>query len=279
VTKPPWEDAKPEGAVRAGQDTDPVAFVPDGPAGVLVEAFAQASGITALADTMASAREGQAIRFTGWPAARIFGGRRVIAFRQGTGRGGPGAALPGTAQQSEVDNAITRFADAIGTSLPVAWARSLREAARSGASQIPGALATSIRDRIPSRAGVPAWWRLIAAWQWLLIALALTGVAWSGAIAVGHEVKASSVLLSDLSLVPWLLITTAAVLLLGWLTASGCRNMALAAAEREQSRALRDMSDQVAMVAREFVLVPAGREIAEYERYRIALDEAQAPLT
>jgi GTP-binding protein EngB required for normal cell division len=278
VTKPPWEDAKPEGAPRAGEDADPVAFVPGGPAAILVEAFAQASGITALADTMASAREGQAIRLTGWPAARIFGRRRVIVVRQETGRAGPGAALPGTAQQSEVDNAITRFADAIGTSLPASWARSLREAARSGASQIPGALATSICDGIPSRAVLPAWWRLIAAWQWLLTGLAVAGVAWSGAITVGHEVKASSVLLSDLSLIPWLLITVVAVLLLGWLTASGCHSMALAAADREQSRALRDMSEQVAAVARALVLIPAGREIAEYERYRIALDEAQAPL-
>ena len=67
----------------------------------------------------------------------------------------------------------------------------------------------------------------------------------------------------------------AAVLLLGWLTASGCHNMALAAAEREQSRALQDMREQVAAVARDLVLAPAGREIAEYERFRLALDEAQ----
>jgi len=65
------------------------------------------------------------------------------------------------------------------------------------------------------------------------------------------------------------------VLLLGWLTASGCHNMALAAADREQSRALRNMTERVAVVAREFVLAPAGQQIAEYERYRIALDEAR----
>jgi hypothetical protein len=289
--RPPWEDATPEGTPRVGEETDPVAFVPEGPAAGLIEALAQASGIGALAETMASAREGQAIRFTGWPLARISGRRRGPVSSQGTGAKAassraelpatalPGAALPGTAQQSEVDNAITRFADSIGASLPAPWARSLLDAARSDAPRLPGTLATSIRDGISSRAAVPAWWRLIAAWQWLLAEVAVAGVAWSLAIAVGHQAKDSSALLSDVSLIPWLLVMAAAVLLLGWLTASGCHNMALAAAEREQSRALRDMHEQVAVVARELVLAPTGREIAAYERYRLALGEAQAPLT
>ena len=78
-------------------------------------------------------------------------------------------------------------------------------------------------------------------------------------IAVGHAAKASSALMSDLSLIPWLVIMAVAVLLLGWLTASGCHNMALAAAEREQARAIRDMRDQVAAVARDALgLVEGG---------------------
>jgi GTP-binding protein EngB required for normal cell division len=280
VTRPPWEDARPEGTARAGEDTDPVAFVPEGPAGELVEAFAQASGIAAVAETMASAREGQAIRYTGWPVAWIVGRRGGPAPGARRARSAlPAAALLGAAQQSEVDNAITRFADSIGASLPAPWVRSLREVARSEASQVPGTLAASIGDESSLRAAVPAWWRLIAAWQWLLGGIAVAGVAWSVVIAVGHQAKASSALLSDVSIIPWLLVMAAAVLLLGWLTASGCHNMALAAAEREQSRALRDMREQVAAVARDLVLAPAGREIAEYERFRLALDEAQAPLT
>ena len=279
--RPPWEDARPEGTPRAGEDTDPVAFVPEEPAAELVEAFAQASGISAVAETMASAREGLVIRYTGWPVARIFGFRGGPT--PGARRAGaktavlPAAALLGAAQQSEVDNAITRFADSVGASVPAPWVRSLREAARSEAARLPGALAASIGTS--PRAAVPAWWRLIAGWQWLLGGIAVAGVAWLVVIAVGHQAKASSALLSDVSIIPWLLVMAAAVLLLGWLTASGCHNMALAAAEREQSRALQDMREQVARVAHDLVLAPAGREIAEYERFRLALGEAQAPLT
>jgi hypothetical protein len=190
-----------------------------------------------------------------------------------------GIVQPAAAQQSEVDNAITRFADAIGGQAPAVWVRSLREAARSQAPQVPGALAAAMREGIPERASVPAWWRLISAWQWLLITLAVVGVLWSAVIAIGHEANGGSSLVSDVSLIPWLLVMAAAVLLLGWLSASGCHNMALAAAEREQSRSARDMRDRVARVAHALVLNPTGREIAEYERFRIALSDVQLSFT
>jgi hypothetical protein len=274
-TRPPWEDARPEGTPRSGDGIDPVSFVPEGPATALVDALAQASGIAAVAGTLASAREAQAIRFTGWPLARLTSRRDPVRSLRGTAGTRSGVtAASGTAQQSELDNAITRFAEAIGGQLPGPWARSVREAARSGAPQVPGALATAVREGIPPIATVPAWWRLIAAWQWLLAGLAVAGVAWSAVIAVGHGVKSNAPLLSDLSLIPWLLVTSVAVLVLGWLTASGCHNMVLAAAEREQARAAREMREQVTSVARELVLSSTGREIAEYERFREALSAA-----
>jgi hypothetical protein len=274
-SRPPWEDAQPEGTPRSGDGMDAESFVPQGPATALVDALAQASGISAVAGTLASGREAQAIRFTGWPLARLTSRRDPVRSLRGTAGTRSGVtAASGTAQQSEVDNAITRFAEAIGGQLPGPWARSLREAARSGAPQVPGALATAVREGIPPVATVPAWWRLIAAWQWLLAGLAVAGVAWSAVIAVGHGVKSSSPLLSDLSLIPWLLIMSVAVLVLGWLTGSGCHNMVLAAAEREQARAAREMREQVTSVARDMILRPTGREIAEYERFREALSAA-----
>jgi energy-coupling factor transporter ATP-binding protein EcfA2 len=294
-SKPPWEDAQPEGTASEGEAADPAAFVPEAPAGALVEAFAQASGVAAVAEAMASAREAQAIRLTGWPLARALATRRDpvrtlrgamesaaahSGSRHATSEAQPGIVQPAAAQESEVDNAITRFADAIGGQAPAVWARALREAARSEAAQIPDALAAAIRAGIPDRASVPGWWRLIALWQWLLIMLAVVGVVWSAVIAIGHEATSGgSTLVSDVSLIPWLLIMSAAVLLLGWLTASGCHNMALAAAEREQSRSAGDMRNRVARVAHAMVLAPTGNEIAEYERFRIALAGVQAPYT
>jgi hypothetical protein len=297
VTRPPWEDARLEEVLGVGEAPDPVAFVPGEPAGALTEAFAQAAGITAVAQTMASAREAQAARYTGWPVARLARRRRdpVRELREiaasdvqdgpsaGTaprpapwGNARPAAGgLSLAATQSEVDNAITRFADRVGGQLPAPWSRSLRDAARSAAAQVPGALTAAVSVGSPGKGKVSRWWRLIALWQWLLAALAVIGIGWSAVIAAGHGASGQVALLSDTSLIPWLLITAAAVLLLGWLTASGCQNMALVAAEREQNRAETVMRTRVAAVARDLVFTPTGREIADYERFRASLDAAQ----
>jgi len=87
-------------------------------------------------------------------------------------------------------------------------------------------------------------------------------------IALAHGEQQKSTLLGDVSLIPWLLIMAAALLLLGFLTASGCKNMALLAAERERESADQAMRERVAAVTRDLVLDATGREIAQYERFR-----------
>ena len=94
---------------------------------------------------MASAREAQAARLTGWPAGRLLAARRdpVRSLRPGSGAKAvqrAAEAAAGQAQQSEVDNAITAFGDAVGKGLPEPWAGGLREAARCNAGMVPQAL-------------------------------------------------------------------------------------------------------------------------------------------
>lgn len=272
-SKPPWEDATPDGG--EGDAADPVANVPGGPAKNLTAAFAAAAGLTAVAESAANAREAQAARFTGWPLARLARHRRdPLRSLRGTAQA---AQAAGQASQSEVDNAITAFADAVGGGLPEPWSTSLREAARSEVGMVPQALAGAVHHAVPDRATVPAWWRLITAWQWLLTVLAAGGIGWAVVIAVAHGGREGSTLLGDVSLIPWLLIMAAAMLLLGFLTASGCRNVAVLAAERERERAEQAMREQVAAVTRDLVLFATGREIAQYERYRKELALAAGP--
>ncbi|MCW2894361.1 MAG: hypothetical protein JWO75_3850, partial [Actinomycetia bacterium] len=72
----------------------------------------------------------------------------------------------------------------------------------------------------------------------------------------------------EASLIPWLLIMAAAMLVLGYVTAVGCRNMAVATADRERQGAERAMRDRVAGVTHDLVLLASGREIAQYEQFR-----------
>ncbi len=79
-----------------------------------------------------------------------------------------------------------------------------------------------------------------------------------------------------MSLIPWLLIMAAAMLVLGYVTAVGCRNVAVAAADRERETAEQAMRDRVAGVTHDLVLLATGREIAQYERFRRELAVARA---
>jgi energy-coupling factor transporter ATP-binding protein EcfA2 len=278
--RPPWEDAVPEGTKRDG--VDPSASVPPAPAGELAEAFTRAAGVTAMAQAMASARGAQAVRLTGWPAARLLRGRPGLPALRGTGAdvSGRGAEAVSQAQQSEVDNAITAFADSVGGALPVPWAGSMREAARGNAPMVPTALADAVRG--VAAAGdprPPAWWRIVALWQWLLTLVAAVAVVAAVVIAVDRLTGHHQGVISEASLIPWLLALAAAVLLLGYLTAVGCRNMTVAAAEREREAAERSMRDRVSDVTRDLVLVPTGGEVTQYERFRRELAVASAVLS
>jgi energy-coupling factor transporter ATP-binding protein EcfA2 len=272
--RPPWEDATPDGTTPDAVDLS--ASVPTAPARQLAEAFAKASGAAAVAQAMASARGAQAARLTGWPVARLFRRRSAVPAL----RGGAAAEAAGQAQQSEVDNAITAFADSVGGALPAPWAGSLREAARSGAPQVPRALADAVRGvAATARPQPPAWWRLVTLWQWLLTVLAVFSIGFAVAIAIDRATGHRQGVISEASLIPWLVALAAALLVLGLLTAVGCKNMTVAAGQREQEAAETAMRDRVSAVTRDLVLVPTGREITQYEKFRRELAAATAVLS
>ena len=280
-SRPPWEDATPDGTKRDG--TDLGASVPKEAAARLTDAFARAAGLSAVAQAMAGTREAQAARLTGWPTGRLLGGGRdpMRALRAADGTVGARVdQYGGQAPQSEVDNAITAFADTVGSSLPEPWSGSLREAARYNAVMVPQALAGAVQAAVGQvKSRPPGWWWLVTAWQWLLTVLAVAGVALAVVIAVASSTGHHSGWIGEASLIPWLLIMAAAMLLLGYVSAVGCRNMAVAAAGRERKTLERTMRDQVAGVTHDLVLNPTGHEIAQYERFRRELVVASGRLS
>jgi energy-coupling factor transporter ATP-binding protein EcfA2 len=270
-SRPPWEDVAPDGEKR--EVADPAASVPRKPAEQLIGAFARAAGLSAVAQAMASGREAQAARVTGWPPGRLLGARRdpIRGLRAVSGPEGAVAAdaAAGQAQQSEVDNAITTFADAVGGDLPAPWGGSLRDAARCNASMVPQALAGAVHKVVTGEwSRPPAWWGLVTAWQWLLTVLATVGIGLGVLIGVVRATGRHQGWISEVSLIPWLLIMAAAMLALGYVTAVSCRNLAAATADREREAVEQAMRDQVAEVTHDLVLLATGREIDQYERYR-----------
>ena len=274
--RPPWEDATPDGGNGAAQRAeDPAIYVPAGPAGTLTAAFAKAAGAAAVTETLNGVRERSAAGYIGWPPARLAARLRgqapvqkLLASDSGSG---------GQAQRSDIDNAINTFAGEVGTSLPEPWSRTVRAAARSRADEAQSALGTAVAQGLPARDQVTGWWRLVAIAQWLLMGLTLAGLLWIvlilalGGSGPGHK----SSPFNDTSLAPWLGVMVVALLLLGWLISSWCRNMVVLAADREREQAVRDILARIGHVANDLVVVPVGRELRDYERFRTELAAAR----
>jgi GTP-binding protein EngB required for normal cell division len=261
------------------------AAVPPPAAAALTDAFAHAAGMVAAGEALQGARELQAGEYIGWPiaslATHLRGRNRVRKTGLGNLAGQLRSLAGGTAdaQPAEIDNALTAFGAEIGPRLPAPWSHTVYSAARSRADTIPSALGAAIVESLPTDGGVPVWWRLVRACQWGLIAAVVAGIAWLGAIvAFGefHVAHTSSPLLHELSLLPWVAAVIVAMLLLGWLTSSGCMNMVMLAADHERNRAEEGMRSRITKVARELVLIPVEQELSEYDRYRDELRSAHS---
>jgi hypothetical protein len=105
--------------------------------------------------------------------------------------------------------------------------------------------------------------------------LTLAGLVWIALILGESHPHKSPSLISDVSLVPWLGVMVAALLLLGWLISSWCQNMVVLAADREREQAERDVLARIATVANDLVVIPVGRELSDYERFRTELTAAR----
>ena len=273
--RPPWEDATPDGNGSTQRTEDPAIYVPAGPAGTLTAAFAKAAGAAAVTETLNGVRERSAAGYIGWPPARLAARLRGQAPVQKLLTSD--SASGGQAQRSDIDNAINVFAGEVGSSLPEPWSRTFRAAARSRADEAQSALGTAVAQGLPSRDKVTGWWRLVAIAQWLLMALTLAGLIWIVLIlALGGSGHKSSPI-NDTALAPWLGVMVVALLLLGWLISSWCQNMVVLAADREREQAVRDILARIGAVANDLVVVPVGRELRDYERFRTELAAAREP--
>jgi GTP-binding protein EngB required for normal cell division len=261
-------------------DTDDFAEMPPSSAMVLAESFGRAAGAAGVGQALQSARELRAVDYVGWPVSwlvdRALGRDPVRKLRLGNLweelRGV--SAGPAGAQQAEIDNALTALGEQIGPALPKPWSETVRAAARSHRDEIPGALGAAISDSLPEENSVAPWWRAVALWQGLLLGCAVAGLAWVVAIliiGVFHAAHHAPAIFSDAALLPWVILLIAAILVLGWLTASGCISLVSSAALRERSRVEEQMRSRMKEVAEQLVLVPVKQELSEYARFCSAL--------
>ncbi len=247
------------------------------PAGGLGDALAGSAGVSGVSSAVQSARELRAVDYVGWPVSwlvdRIAGRDPLRKLRLGNLWEELRNAAAGTvsAQQAEIDNALTSLADEVGAELPDPWPATVRTAARSQSGEVPVALGAAIADALPEENHVELWWRLVAGWQGLLLGCVVAATAWIGlilAFGVFHASQHPPALFGDAVLLPWVVLMIGAFLLLGWLTAIGSMTLVTRAAGREREQVEARMREGVLLVAQRMILVPLERELAEYNRFR-----------
>ncbi|HEY1345098.1 MAG TPA: ABC transporter [Streptosporangiaceae bacterium] len=248
----------------------------------LVAAFAQAAGVAGVGRALQSARELKAVDYVGWPvswlADRLLRRDPVRKIRLGTlwEELRSLSAGPAGAHKAEIDNAITALSGEVAPGLPAPWPATARSAARSQVDAIPAALGRAIADVLPAENSAALWWRLVAVWQGLLLGGAVAGLAWLVVLIVAGIFGAlQHTTFSNVALLPWIAVMVAAILLLGWLTASGCMTLVARTADAEREQAERQMRAEIAGVARRMVIIPVEQELSVYGRFRDELAVAR----
>ena len=242
----------------------------------LAETFAQAAGVTGVRQALQSARELKAADYVGWPGAWLAG--RLLR-RDPVRKARLGAlwdelrglsAGPAGPQRADIDNAITVFADKAVPGLPAPWPATVRAAARAQVDAVPAALGEAVRAALPAENSAVGWWKLVAAWQGLLLGAAVAGLAWLVTllvVGIFHASRHAPALFSSVKLMPWVAVMVVALLALGWLTGIGCISLVARAAEREREKAEQQMRAQITEAARRLVVTPAEQELSIYRRF------------
>jgi energy-coupling factor transporter ATP-binding protein EcfA2 len=199
---------------------------------------------------VANTRAGQGLR-----------GRSGSGSVPASGRGAgfvPGPAARTSASRPVIDEAVRGLAADAARGLPAPWAQAVRDAARWAGEGLSAALDTAVARSRPGRAERPRWWSVAGAVQWLLMALAVTGVVCAAAIVSGR-----------LELAWWPpLVATAVGGLGGPLVAWICRLAARGPARRYGQAAERRLRDAAADCGRARVLEPVAAELMRYREVR-----------
>ena len=263
-------------------ESEPPATVDEHHTAALVEALSNAAGVPAVAESMESAYALRALDYVGWPLSRLASRLHSDPLRRmrlGELRQELRAAFstPVNAQQAHVDNALQQVTEGVVEDLPASWQRSVRDAGRSQAEALPEALGNSLREVVPGFNQVPAWWWMVRAWQYVLVAASVLGLVWLGTIlayGVLHVGHAPMNIIGDPSVASYVGLLLACTLGLGAFTGAAARNMIALSSVRHSERLEEQMRSGIATSARTLVIDPVERELAVYKSFRKELNSA-----
>jgi GTP-binding protein EngB required for normal cell division len=243
----------------------------------VVEAAGAAAGIPLVEHAAADSYRAGALRHVGWPPVRWVSRLRRDPLRRLGLRAGSGVeratSLPpaSPAQVSTLNRAVRAHADARAAELPSGWRMDVTSDVES---RLPALLAhldgaVSAVDLGQDRR--PAWWKVIGALQWLMLAAAVVGGLWLAALALVGYLRMPEIPTPDIGGWPvptLLLIGGVAVGLLLWLI--GAQAARVGAARRARA-VRRRLAEAVATHVDAEITRPLTQHVEGFGAFRDAL--------
>nr|WP_297424484.1 GTPase [uncultured Actinotalea sp.] len=258
-------------AERIRRASAPGAPVPPAAQRDLVAALERAAGVPLVADAVRRGWAARGRRATGWPPTRWVARFRPDPLRRlHLGRTTAGDAqdpdaevvrtslpAPGPAEEARARGAVRAYVDAAVAGAPDAWVLHARTAPDQ--DRLADALdhAVAATPVLPARR--PAWWAVVGALQWLLLAVLLAGAAWLGALAVLASLQLPAPEPPTWDEVPWPTVALLGGAAAGLLVALISRVAVGVGARRQAARATSRLHDAVSQVADRRVVAPVAQ--------------------
>ncbi|GIG29233.1 GTPase [Cellulomonas marina] len=255
------------------------------PEGSLVSALEAAAGVPVVVDAVRRSAVRQAGSVTGWPPVRWLARWRPDPLRRlhlrvglpdatATGRTSLPAAAP--VVRAAASTAVRTWSDEATAGLPDSWVLSTRSAlaTTAGPDRLADALDSAVADTplLPER---PApWWRAVGVLQWLLLAAAVAGLVWLGALAVMAYLQLPAPETPRWGPLPVPTALAVGGVLAGLLLALLAGVLARLGARRRAARARRRLREAVAGVARTLVVEPVRADLERLAACRAAAQRA-----
>jgi len=253
----------------------------------LVRAFEQAAGVDAVTDAVRRAAVRRAAAHTGWPPLRWLARLRPDPLRRlhlapGGADGVTGDALvertslppAGPVATARASLAVRDHVEEALRGAPEPWQLAARRAATADGLADDLDLAVAGTRLLPARPAV--WWRVVGGLQWMLLAAALAGLAWLGALWLLDYLRLPEPRTAQWGSLPAPTWLAAGGVLAGWLVAALGGLVGRLGARRRAAGARRRLSAAVAQVAQRRVVTPVADELAALDACRRQATRAAA---
>ncbi|WP_456825938.1 GTPase [Cellulomonas sp. P5_E12] len=256
-----------------------------GAAAALVRAWEAAAGIDEVADAVRRSTKRSARAATGWPVTRWVARLRPDPLRRiGLGRERSQAgqddllrssrSAPAAGERAAAVSSLRTYVDAATSGAPDDWVLAARS--RAADVDLDDVLDRSV-VRVPvGTSRVPWTWRVLALLQWLLLAVAATGLVWLLLLVGLGWLQLPSPETPAWWGLPAPTLLLAAGLLAGLLVAGVGWVLGALAGRHRAARARRGLGASVALAVNEHVIGPVSAEMDALARCRAAASRAAA---